>query len=154
MASTFSSQQTTHALFLLLPLNLPLLLIPNASVTKHNNACDYFKQGECLKKGMPQNNVLDVFQDAGLHEFNYNMLYKDNSMLSKCGMSNVIFESRLLQASFFTTQSRCMHANFNRTSTEKETLPSLLCLYNGILNVNNIQPCVNATKLSTNTTCD
>ena len=50
MASTFSSQQATHALFLLLPLNFPLLLIPNASVTKYNNVCDYFKKGENVKK--------------------------------------------------------------------------------------------------------
>ena len=61
MASAFSSKQTMHALFLLLPLNLPLLLIPNTSVTKCNNACDYFKKGENLKKGMSQDNLLAPF---------------------------------------------------------------------------------------------
>ena len=49
MASELSSQQTTHALFLLLPLNLPLLFIPNVFVVKCNDMCDYLKKGENLK---------------------------------------------------------------------------------------------------------
>ena len=77
MASTFSSQQTMYALFLFLPLNLPLLLIPNASVTKYNNACDYFKKGENLKKGMSLDNFLALLQDAGLCKVNYDMLCKE-----------------------------------------------------------------------------
>ena len=51
MASTFSSQQTTHALLLILPLSSPSLMIHNASIAKHNDMCDCFKQGEHLKEG-------------------------------------------------------------------------------------------------------
>ena len=70
MASTFSSQQTMHALFLLFTLSLPLLLIPNISIVKCNSAHDYFKKGECLKKGMPQDSLLAILQETGSHKVN------------------------------------------------------------------------------------
>ena len=58
MASTFSSQQTTHAFLLLLPLSSPLFLIPNDSVTNQNSKRDYFQKGENTKKGVTQDDLL------------------------------------------------------------------------------------------------
>ena len=77
MASAFSSQQATHALFILLPLNFPLSLIPNSSVAKHNNTCDYFKKGENVKKGMSQDDLLALLQDTGSCKGNDNVLHKE-----------------------------------------------------------------------------
>ena len=107
MASTFSSQQAMHALFLFIPLNFSLLLIPNTSVTKYNKVCDYFKKGENVKKGTSQDNLHALSQYTGLCKVNDNVLYKEkfSSVLSGCHMSNNIVKSRLPQASicFYTT---------------------------------------------------
>ena len=106
MASVFSSKQEIYSLVLLLPLNVPFLLIPNTSVAIHNNTCDCFKQGEHLKKLMSQNNVLDLLQDKGSCEVNDNIFCteKFSSMLSRHGMKNFIVKSRSSQVSvhFYT----------------------------------------------------
>ena len=98
MVSTFSVQQITHALLLLMPLNLHLLLIPNASFAKHNNACDYLKK-ERMWKNILQDNILALLQDEGSYKVNDNMLHKEkfSSMLGSYDMNNVIIKSRVKQ---------------------------------------------------------
>ena len=64
MASTFSLQLIRHALFLLLTLKFPLLMIPNTFAAKQNNACDYFKKRREYKKGKSKDNLLVLLQDA------------------------------------------------------------------------------------------
>ena len=104
MPSAFSSQQTTHTLFLLLPLNSPLLLIPDTYRKKCNNVCGYFKQGDNLKKGTSQDDLLTLLQDVGLCKVNDSMLCKDKftSMLSSYGMNNYILKLRFKQTAIIT----------------------------------------------------
>ena len=58
--------------------------------------CDYFKQGENLKIGMSQDDLLALLQDGGLFKVNDSVLCKDefSSMLSSYGMNNFILKLR------------------------------------------------------------
>ena len=131
MASIFSSQQAMHALFLLLPLILPLLLIPNASDTKHNNVCDYFKKGENVRKRASQENLLALLQDIGSHKVNDNMPRKEkfSSMLSNYGMNNVIVKSRVKQTEIcYYTMALCaceFPSNKRRTGDSSTILATI-----------------------------
>ena len=66
MCSTLTSKELIHKLFLLLPLNVPILLLPSKSVTKYNGLCDYFKRGKFLAKGISQDDMLSLLKNAGV----------------------------------------------------------------------------------------
>ena len=65
MNSISTLSKVIHKLFLLLPLNIPIALLPSKFTAKHSSLSNYLKLGNHLAKGTSQDDIITLLVNAG-----------------------------------------------------------------------------------------